>query len=88
MAKQLTEETREIVIRMHDNNLSLRKISKIANISYGTVQLIVSKHAEENTTMRKWGTGRPSKLSANVKTVLIDSAISDPIKLQLNMQKK
>lgn len=77
--KEHTRQVRDTVVKKFKAGFGYRKISQALNIPRSTVQAIILKWKEYQTTANLPRPGRPSKLSAHTRRRLIRDAAKRPM---------
>ncbi|TWW54744.1 hypothetical protein D4764_0240690, partial [Takifugu flavidus] len=77
--KEHTRQVRDTVVEKFKAGFGYKKISQALNISRSTVQAIILKWKEYQTTANLPRPGRPSKLSSRTRRKLIRDAAKRPM---------
>ncbi|MGH0168153.1 UNVERIFIED_CONTAM: hypothetical protein FKN15_054012 [Acipenser sinensis] len=77
--KEHTRQVRDTVVEKFKAGFGYKKISQALNIPRSTVQAIILKWKEYQTTANLPRPGRPSKLSAHTRRILIRDAAKRPM---------
>jgi transposase len=77
--KEHTRQVRDTVVKKFKAGFGYKKISQALNIPRSTVQAIILKWKEYQTTANLPRPGRPSKLSAHTRRRLIRDAAKRPM---------
>ncbi|XP_076659906.1 uncharacterized protein LOC143363470 [Halictus rubicundus] len=70
--------TRDLIIKLREDSLSIRKIGQIVKRTHSSVQYILEKYAKTKSIQSLQRTGRPQKLDTNHKRAILRTIRCDP----------
>ena len=69
-SKKLTKEEKQIIINALEQGKTQREIAKLVNCTHSAVSKVAKKFRERGNVDRQKGSGRPSKVTPEIKTFL------------------
>ncbi|KAJ4427163.1 hypothetical protein ANN_24779 [Periplaneta americana] len=90
--KETYEETRKVIIKLHNQCKTLREISEIVGRPRSTIQSITDRFCLSKTVKNKPSPGRPKVLTEHDERVIIREIKKDPkitaIKIAVDLERR